>query len=232
MLNFCRRTSDVKTGKSRKAGLASILFALATTAATAQAPAALPEFVTMTMPVFSQIVLFPAPSAYQPAFSKNNENKFYIFEMVPKGETLEKWSGMITITGQNGASAALPTLRDYIGNFYNLYQNACPNTFSAKPIGDANINGHVAILVYFSCGQLRKAEYGPNGHSESVAIAFIQGKKDLYTLQWAERGAPQEKPIPFEAARWQKKLDKLRAARVCDRVPGEAAPYPSCIAAR
>jgi len=226
-------TTGKYTGGRWSTGLvAAFLAASVVTTSAQQAPATPPSFVTATMPVYAQMIRFPVPASYAPAFSKNNEGKFYIFEMVPKGETVEKWTGMMTITGQNGAVAPVPPLRDYIGNFFSRYQKACAKTFSAKPISDAQLNGHVAVLVYLSCGQLLKPGYGPEGYSESVVIAFIQGAKDLYTVQWAERAASQDKPIPFEAAKWQDKLDMLRAVRICTRVPGEAAPYPSCIAVR
>lgn len=225
--------SGGNNGGMRSLGLAgAFLAASAATALAQQPPAGSSPLVTATMPVYAQLVRFQVPNSYAPAFSKNNEGKFYIFEMVPKGETVEKWTGMMTITGQNGAVAPVPPLRDYIGNFFSRYQKACAKTFSAKPISDAQLNGHVAVLVYLSCGQLLKPGYGPEGYSESVVIAFIQGAKDLYTVQWAERAASQDKPIPFEAAKWQDKLDMLRAVRICTRVPGEAAPYPSCIAVK
>lgn len=222
------------SGKNvRSLGLAALFLTASVGMAMAQqAPAAPPTFVTATMPVYAQMIRFRVPVSYAPAFSKNNEGKFYIFEMVPKGETVERWTSMMTITGQNGAVTAIPPLRDYIGNFFSRYQKACPKTFSAKPISDIKINGHVAVLVYFSCGQLLKAGYGPEGHSESVVIAFIQGTKDLYSVQWASRGTGQDKPIPFDAAKWQDKLDMLNAVRLCEKVPGEASPYPSCIAVK
>lgn len=225
--------SGKNNGGPRFPGLPALFLAVsAGTAMAQQAPAAPPALITATMPIYTQLVRFPVPSGYAPAFSKNNEGKFYIFEMVPKGETVERWTSMMTITGQNGAVTTIPPLRDYIGNFFSRYQKACTKTFSAKPVSDANVNGHVAVFVYFSCGQLLKAGYGPEGYSESVVIAFIQGAKDLYTVQWASRGTGQDKPIPFDAVKWQGKLDLLRAVRLCERVPGEAAPYPSCIAVK
>lgn len=226
------RTGENK-GAKRALGLAGVFLAASAVTALAQpAPAASPSVVTATMPVYAQMIRFRVPVSYAPAFSKNNEGKFYIFEMVPKGETVDRWTSMMTITGQNGAVTTIPPLRDYIGNFFSRYQKACTKTFSAKPISDIKVNGHAGVLVYFSCGQLQKAGYGPEGYSESVVIAFIQGAKDLYTVQWAARGAGQEKPIPFEAAKWQDKLDLLHAIRLCEKVPGEAAPYPSCIAVK
>jgi len=234
MTREVKMSTSARTSSSTKAlGLAGLLLAASASASMAQAPTtASPTFVTATMPVYAQMIRFRVPVSYAPAFSKNNEGKFYIFEMVPKGETVDRWTSMMTITGQNGAVTTIPPLRDYIGNFFSRYQKACTKTFSAKPISDAKINGHAAVLVYFSCGQLLKAGYGPEGYSESVVIAFIQGAKDLYTVQWAARGAGQDKPIPFDAAKWQSRLDLLHAVRLCEKVPGEAAPYPSCIAVK
>lgn len=190
-----------------------------------------PAYTTVTMPVYGQIVLFMAPTSYKVAFSKNSGGRTFIAEMIPRNETLEKWSGMVTVTGLNGEAAPLPPLRQRIESTYDGFRKACPTTFAAKPISEAQLNGHPAVLVYFSCGKLAKPGY-ENGHSESVVIAFVSGKRDIYTIQWAERAEAQERPIPFEDVKWQARLNLLRAARVCDIKPGEPAPYPSCIATR
>src|SRR5262245_31873776 len=50
------------------------------------------------MPVFSQLVMFSVPAGFIPAF-QNTNGPAYIQEWVPAGETVNKWSQMITVTG-------------------------------------------------------------------------------------------------------------------------------------
>jgi hypothetical protein len=58
---------------------------------------------TGVTPIFSQLVALTYPSGFRPAF-ENATSVFYIQEAVPVGETVEKWSQMITLTGTKGGS--------------------------------------------------------------------------------------------------------------------------------
>ena len=61
-----------------------------------------------------------------------------------------------------------------------------------------------------------------------IPLIAIKGTADIYTVQWAERGAAADK-ADVANAKWQERLKKLSPLRVCPIVPGEASPYPSCI---
>jgi hypothetical protein len=56
----------------------------------------------------------------------------------------------------------------------------------------------------------------------------VKGSSDYYTLQWAERAAPVDRPA-VDDAKWPERLRLLQPIRLCPIVPGEAAPYPSCV---
>lgn len=219
------------TSLFRRLGLVLPILAASIGASLTPSASMPPAYIPATMPVFSQIVLFFVPTSYRMAFSKTTAGKTFIAELIPTGETVEKWSMMITVSGLNGAAVPLPPLGQRVESTYEVFRKACPATFASQPIGEAQFNGHPAVLVYFSCGKLAKPGYA-NGHSESVIIAFVRGKKDIYTIQWAERSAAVEQPIPFDEVKWRTPLNLLRAARICDIRPGEPAPYQSCITGR
>lgn len=204
---------------TRAAG--AVLFALAV-------PAAAQDHATAaaTMPVYAHIVRFQAPVAYAPAFQKDNGGRFFIFEMVPKGETLQQWTGMMTVTGLNGAAGALPPPAQYLQNFANGYRNACPDTFTLAPVPRAGSRPDGPTLFFLGCGKVTAPGQSPR--SEMVLAGFMASPKGLYSVQWAERGPAQEKAPVFDAARWRVRVEALEQARLCERVPGEAAPYPSC----
>ena len=63
---------------------------------------------------------------------------------------------------------------------------------------------------------------------ETALIVPVKGQSAHYTLQWAERG-PTIGKIAIDEAKWLERLRQLQPIRFCPIVPGEAAPYPSCV---
>jgi hypothetical protein len=177
-------------------------------------------------PIFSELVISPCPDGFHPAYQKTNGDH-YTLEMVLKGETVDKWSQMITVTGvQGNAGNQNATARTRLDPIANIFRNACPDTFAAKPLGPTTISGHEAYVAWIGCGSTTR---GGSAHSESDLIVSIKGTEDYYTIQWAESGPASSQPLTFDEAKWGDKLEKMNPMKVCPRVPGESAPYPSCL---
>jgi len=175
------------------------------------------------MPIFSEIVRSPCPDGFHPVYQKTNGG-FYIFEMVLKGETVDEWTQMITVTGTQGnAENQNDTARSRLDPKANVFRNACPDTFAAKPLGPTTISGHPAFVAWISCGS---ATRGGSAHSESALIVSIKGTKDYYTIQWAESGPASNHPLTYDEAKWGDRLEKMNPMQIC---PVEPAPYPNCI---
>jgi hypothetical protein len=184
--------------------------------AQAQAPAS----VTVVSPVYSQLVAFSIPSTFV-AGAERNDGTTYTREAVPKGETVEKWNEMITVTGAKGlASQPNASAEKFAGVIATGFKNACPDTFDLKLLG-ANA---ATFAVVVGCGKIGEA----SKRSETTLIIAIKGSADLYTVQWSERGKPADK-ADVNNAKWAERLQKLAPLRVCAIVPGEAPPYPSCV---
>ncbi len=188
--------------------------------------AALADGYTAIAPVFSQIVTMPVPEGFVPAYEDSNGDS-YINEVIPAGETLDAWSEMITLTGIRGMASGDPNevavgFAEYLAG---QYSGACPDTFNAVALNAAPVRGARGLFAGFlGCGD--------NGAGESEAMAFLilVGSSDVYSLQWAARGPMLATGPTYDPAFWGPRLAELTdAARVCDRVPGEEAPYPSCI---
>jgi len=194
--------------------------ALAQTAATAR----------IATPVFSQLVMFSLPPEFgspKPTSERNN-GTFYIREQVPDGETLARWSRMITLTGTRGlASNPSATPQAMLARMGSGFQRNCPESFSTAAPGPQKIDGYDAYEVIASCGHVQS---GKDAYSESAVMLTIKGANDYYTLQWTERGRDSAQPLPIDMAYWTKQLARLNPIRLCPIVPGEAAPYPSCAA--
>jgi hypothetical protein len=184
--------------------------------------AAAPRLAT---PVFSQLVMFSLPPEFKSAKAtyENKGDSFYLREQVPEGETLAKWSRMITLSGTRGLAAnPEATPQRLLARMTLDFQRNCPGTFSTNAPGEQKIDGYDAYEVIVSCGHVQsdKQVYGV-----SAVMLTVKGAKDFYTLQWTERGRDSAQPPAIDAAYWGRQLARLTPIRLC---PIESAPYPSC----
>jgi hypothetical protein len=194
---------------------------LGSSAASAQQPRAF----TVISPVFGQLVSFSMPMTFVAA-SEKTTGANYIREAVLKGETVNRWTQMITVTGAKGlAGNPKVTPETFAGSIAGGFKNACPDTFAAEGLGATKFGGQDAFVAVASCG---KVDQSSDKHSETALIVAIKGRADYYTVQWAERTGPSGKPA-IDAAKWQARLRQLQPIRLCPIEPGETAPYPSCV---
>ena len=182
--------------------------------------------VRAVMPVFSQLVAFSYPRGFVPAFEEA-KNGNYIQESVLKGESVQHWSQMITVTGARGMATkpGMTPLR-FSNELAAGFRNACPDSYAAKGVGKVKVGSHEGFASVISCGSVNAAG---GDRSESMLAIVIKGEQDIYTLQWAERGPASKGPLPFDDAKWSGRLKQLMPLALCPIVPGEAAPYPSCL---
>jgi hypothetical protein len=217
-----------RPGPHRGARLALLApLALACSAlAGAESPGA--PSVSVITPVFAQLVMFSLPAEFRsqkPTFEKNS-GSFYIREQVPEGETLGKWSRMITLSGTRGlASNPNATPQAMLSRMTVGFRANCPETFSTAAPGAQKIDGYDAYEVIVSCGRVGSDK---QSYTETAIMLTIKGSSDYYTLQWTERGQDSARPPPVDVAYWTKQLARLNPIRLCPIVPGEAAPYRSC----
>ena len=184
---------------------------------------------TAVTPVFTQLVMFSLPAEFKsskPTYEKNS-GSFYIREQVPEGETLGKWSRMITLTATSGlASNPSATPQAMLARMTAGFQRNCPETFSSAAPGAQRVDGYDAYEVIVSCGRLQSDK---QAYSESAIMLTLKGSNDYYTLQWTERGRDSAQPVAIDVGYWTKQLARLNPIKLCPIVPGEAAPYHSCV---
>ena len=185
------------------------------------------ENATVIAPVFAQLVTGPLPDGFAPA-SENANATGYINEAVLKGETIDAWTQLVTLTGAkglatgDGATSAVG-FADYLAG---QYKGACPTSNVAERFETPKIKGaRESFMGYLSCGSVNGGPY-----SESMVFMVMVGAQDIYTLQWAERGKVERTGVAYSAEKWGPRLDlMINAARLCEILPGESAPYPSCV---
>jgi hypothetical protein len=190
------------------------------------APLAAAAVPTAISPVFHQLVLFSLPAGFKAAFEKTN-GSFYIREHIPEGESVDKWTRMITLTAAKDlASNPDATPQALLGRMAAGFRTHCPDTFTSAVLGPQTVDGHAGFEMIASCGHVPA---GGGAYSETAIMLAIKGSSDYYTLQWAERGPDSPRPLNLDNNYWTRQLELLRPIRLCPIVPGEAPPYPSCV---
>jgi hypothetical protein len=178
------------------------------------------------IPIFSQLLLVPMPGGFKPV-QENATAAQYILEAVPSGQTADSWTEMVTIEGFKGlATTPGITPATLFATIADGFQKSCPASFSSLNIIDGPIGGNDARAGVLSCGV---SPFSGGKTSETALIAIIKGQADLYSVQWAERARPSTTPIKIAAADYAERLKALQSVKLCTKVPGEAAPYPSCL---
>lgn len=199
--------------------------ALAASLLLAAAQAQAPQSLRVVSPIFGQLVSFTMPSHFAAVF-ENTEGHHYIREAVLKGETPERWTQMITVTGEKDMTltpGASPQI--FAGTIAGGFKTACPDSFAARPLGETRFGRFEGFVAVIGCGRI---DSGPTRHSETALLVTLKGATDYYTIQWAERGPESDEP-PVNDERWDARLRDLGPIDLCPMMPGEAAPYPSCV---
>jgi hypothetical protein len=182
--------------------------------------------VTWGAPIFGQVLMSAFPSGFVPAFEKTS-GSHYTREAVLSGETVERWTQMLTVTGDKGmASNANVTPKKVAEAKAAVWKAACPNSFGAQVIGDGKIGVNDAFVVVLSCGT---SPSSAGQTSESALIVILRGENDYYTVQWAERSEKSDVPLTATPSKWTARYRQLSPIKLCPVLQGEAAPYPSCL---
>jgi hypothetical protein len=181
--------------------------------------------VATVTPVYGQLVMFTYPVGFKPAYAKDAGTQ-YTQEFVLDGETVEKWSQMVTLTGSKGLAANQEvTPQRLLQHIAVGFQRSCPSSFAAQAVGPLKISGHDAFAALVGCGTVSTGE----PRSEVAILLAVKGTADYYTIQWAERGQQSLQPPRIDPEKWLGRLKQLYPIKLCSRIPNEPAPYLSCI---
>ena len=91
---------------------------------------ALADGTIIVSPIYSQLVALPTPSNFV-AGNEQEKDGFYILELAPKGDTMEVWNQLITLTGAKG-QASTSAVADVAGQIGDSYKAACPDSFTTR----------------------------------------------------------------------------------------------------
>lgn len=186
--------------------------------------------VWLNIEVFSQILVMPYPRGLLPAF-ENHAGGNYIKEFIRKGDTVERWREMFTITGERDAAIKRTvTPADFVQARANVFFQSCPETFAGTRIDSVPVGtGFASNVVVLSCGTVVSTPSGkpaPPAYSESAVIVVIQGQRDFYTVQWARRGKPSRAPMQIDIGEWSDQLSRMIPISLCPVVRGTPQAVP------
>ena len=197
--------------------------ALAVTVTLAPAQAGAGPTITAVTPIFGQVIAVRYPSQFK-MVNEETKGKNYLQESVKSGETVDQWSEMITLTGHKGiASLPKASVKGFVLDIFKGFQTVCPTTYSILELGPRNLDGRESFSAIGSCGNVSTAQEAAKhaAHSETALVVGIKGSADMYTIQWAERGQPSNRPLTLDPAVWADRFKQLEPIRVCEHGPNE-----------
>lgn len=144
----------------------------------------------------------PIPNDWILGYQAQNENEI-IREFVPKGQTVEKWTDMITIQIFTQLAKASPA--EFIKRVAQESQKVCSD-FNGKMYSGSDANHAMSLQ---SC-----TKYSKTGLGEITLLLAIRGKKALYLVQRAWRGPEfklDKSPLTDkQRAEWVKQMQMVK----------------------
>ena len=177
-------------------------------------------------PVYSQIFLYALPDEFRTVGGGIVRKGRYVQQSVLAKETLQRWTQMITLSGDEALAFSGNTYPQKMSDDYGArMRKNCPESYSTLPLPGVFVGSYDTVAAVFACG-------ATGGQSEAVLQMIIKGGMDVYTLEWAVRGPASRGPLKLESAQWTDRLRRLAPVRVCSVVANEQPPFPSCLKRR
>lgn len=179
-------------------------------------------------PIFGELFAHSIPAGFRRQHEQTN-GQLYLRSMVLESDADANWKQRILISGtQDAAKVNGLTPRAFAMQIARGFQQSCPSTFSGGVVLEGKIKtGHNTCVMIVSCGT-HTLTTTKIPTSETALVAVVQGDQNYYSVQWSERSSPVATVPVAEVALWSERLKAIAPLLVCERKPGEAAPYPSC----
>ena len=130
-------------------------------------------------PAGTERLVSPALPGFVTGHSAANAQQS-ILEQVPRGETVQAWTRMVT-TQRFGGLARRATAAQYAGNVRDAVPRACPGA-TLSPLESLRISGRDAVRFQLDCPR------SAGGRPETLIMLAIAGPSDIHIKQVAWRG--------------------------------------------
>lgn len=163
----------------------------------------------VAMAASSEQLLMPRFDGYVQAYDAADPQGNSITEFVPKGQTVEAWTDMITVNIAPNAASIAP--RAFLGTLESAWKGACPGAESTW-LREGEEAGRPMAVLLLSC------PLNPStGQPETTWVKGIQGQQGFYTVQKAFRTEVKD----AEVVTWMKWLSGVA---LCGNDNGPACP--------
>ena len=167
------------------------------------------------VPLAGENLLFAPPKDFQEAYHDDRVGS--LTEFVPKGETVDLWTEMITVQVFHGLKVEPAPFLQTMGRGL---AKSCPGFTSPKGILTGQENGYVVSMLVVRC-PLNPA----TGKPETTLFRVIKGNDALYSVQHAWRSVASDKELGDAVL-------AIRSATVCDtRDPSHPCPSTHALGA-
>ena len=161
------------------------------------------------IPLYGRVLGFQLPDGFVAQAPKSNGTNF-LMEFLPKGETVENWTRLVTIQAYKGAARQPANSADIARGAFE------PKACTIGPVylfsGEQVVHGALKrSLVVNGCASLPAGAYpkAMKGASERDAILFFRDADTLYTLNYAERSPLANKVAHFTLDSAKAKLTEM-----------------------
>lgn len=145
--------------------------------------------------LFGENLITPVPSGFKLGFAKED-----FMEYVPRGETVQDWSQMLTVILYRGKSLDPDA---YSKTMAANWSKGCPGSEAVK-VTSGNENHYAFALWLYACPLNPQS-----GKPETMTMKSIRGADSFYIVQYAHRKAADQSTVTPEAK-------YLRTVMVCD----------------
>jgi hypothetical protein len=176
-----------------------------------------PQRSLLSIAMFSEKVTLMLPAGWKLGY-KDEKPLQSIYELVPKDQSVENWSEMITVQGYKDLGAREGSSpRFFLEVLQSRLRQPCGPDFITQNLGPQTIDGHAAHAVILGCPKMGAPASGAKiGQSEIALYVAIKGKKDMYLFHHAMRGdAFDPKTPPITADNVSKLIAKTDPLMVC-----------------
>jgi hypothetical protein len=169
---------------------------------------------SFTVTIYNEIIVMPLQQGWVrfPAHRADNGNHF-IVELLPEGQTLDKWEELLAIQGFRGKKYTIYQMLELLKQ---MFRRISQEQFVYYPGKEGKVDGHNFISAIIGCAGLKQDH--PSGlrtnEGEFGYYMVIEGKKDIYVVYHAWRGAAYERnhyPVAGRKVReWAGHMEKMR----------------------
>jgi hypothetical protein len=175
--------------------------------------------------LFSQVVVHPVPDHFRIARVENVDGR-YLEQSVREGETADKWTQMITVSGAQGlAENHWSTPKRFAAALVQRYTDRCAGVLRVRDRGDLTISDHDAHALLLGCELASKTG---DPYSEATLFLIIKGDKDFYTVQWSERNEATPYAMGLDLPKWTERQAALMPTKLCPMVTGDSDASVGC----